>query len=295
MLRLSRLAPLAAACALALGGCTHYAISIVRDQHQPACNPQADTYAMQCALTEAPRTLAAPAPVKAYGGDFGWASVSAASARSHGWKFAASYLSTDPSKDWNAALIASYAKSAISRVFVWETYANRALGGCAAGTQDARSAWRLGAPFGARVLYFAVDFDETPAQGVTVASYFRCVDRVLGVSHVGAYGGYWSVSRLFNAHLITYGWQTYAWSGGLWDHRAQLEQYLNGSAYDYDRALSRDYGQTPYAAPTPKPKPKPNVALKEQLRWLRGLRHTLRLQLWGVNVRIHSVERALTR
>jgi len=45
-----------------------------------------------------------------------------------------------------------------------------------------------------------------------------------------------------------YLWNTYAWSGGLWEPRAQLQQYRNGQrlgsgTVDLDRAITADYGQ----------------------------------------------------
>jgi hypothetical protein len=75
---------------------------------------------------------------------------------------------------------------------------------------------------------------------------------------------------LFDAHLIGYGWQTYAWSGSAWDQRAKLQQYLNGAMFDHDRAIAADYGQTPFSAPKPPPpppppKPVPSVRLRHDL------------------------------
>jgi len=62
------------------------------------------------------------------------------------------------------------------------------------------------------------------------------------------YAGYYPIKRAFDAGKIKWGWQTYAWSGGQWDARAQLQQYKNGvnvggADCDYDRAMVSDYGQ----------------------------------------------------
>ncbi len=35
------------------------------------------------------------------------------------------------------------------------------------------------------------------------------------------------IKRLFDGGKITWGWQTYAWSGGNWDSRAQVRQVQN--------------------------------------------------------------------
>src|SRR5206468_7721015 len=57
----------------------------------------------------------------------------------------------------------------------------------------------------------------------------------------------------------TWGWQTYAWSGGKWDARAQIQQYsndhvINGVGCDYNRAMADDYGQWRVGvSPAPKP------------------------------------------
>jgi hypothetical protein len=193
--------------------------------------------------THARRTHASNA--YAYGIDFGWRAVSAGSARNMGAQFAVSYLSMDRSKNWTLAMINAYHALDLGTVSVWETSATRALAGYGAGRTDALAALRqeraLELPPQLPV-YFAVDFDETSRQAGRVASYFRGVNSVLGVNRTGAYGGYWTISRLFNAGLIGYGWQTSAWSRGLWDPRAQLQQYAYYGAYDWNRAMTNTYG-----------------------------------------------------
>lgn len=181
-------------------------------------------------------------------------------------------------------------------VLVYESSANRALGGSAAGRQDAEAAdaqlVQLGLE-GAPV-FFAVDFDAkdyAPAQPNdaaharlklgTIGDYLAAAGTVLGVKRVGVYGGYWVVKRAFDAGLVTYGWQTFAWSGGFWDPRAQLQQVKNGQALcggevDYDRALQDDFGQAtrtpapvpPVPAPVPVPPPVSTKGLRADLRAL---------------------------
>jgi hypothetical protein len=175
-------------------------------------------------------------------------------------EFACRYLSHDASKNLTFAQAKRLAFAGIDLVVVWETAANRALGGRTAGVSDAQAALTqamgCGMPAGCPI-YFAVDFDETQEQAKAVAEYFRGVHSVLdfagpaGMPHpvpVGVYGGYWSVRRLFNAGLVRYGWQTYAWSGGQWERRAQLRQYSNGHmvagvSCDFNRAAANDFGQ----------------------------------------------------
>jgi hypothetical protein len=97
-------------------------------------------------------------------------------------------------------------------------------------------------------IYFSVDFDATSGQQSAINAYFDGVASVIGRSRTGAYGGYHVIRRLFDAGKIAWGWQTYAWSGGQWDSRAQLRQVLNGitvDGADCDRneAHDVDFGQ----------------------------------------------------
>lgn len=111
---------------------------------------------------------------------------------------------------------------------IWETYANRALGGFAAGAADAVAAdaevKAAGAP--GAVIYFAVDFDATEGQQAAINSYFDGAASVVGKGRVAGYGGYWVIKRLFDAGRISYGWQAVAWSGGNKDSRISMFQRL---------------------------------------------------------------------
>jgi hypothetical protein len=56
------------------------------------------------------------------------------------------------------------------------------------------------------------------------------------------------VAAAMDARVCAFGWQTYAWSGGVWYAGAQLRQYLNNQRWDtglvdYDRATVPAYGQ----------------------------------------------------
>jgi hypothetical protein len=171
-----------------------------------------------------------------------------------GAKFGASYFSFDSSKGWTQrrGLVAEYHRGGIATVGVWETTAERAGQGCGAGSADARQAARQAAAVGnkTRPIDFAIDFDATGGQ---VAAYFRCAHSVLG-DRTNAYGGYSPLQYLCTHRLVGHqNWQTYAWSGGRWlpASCAPLEQWLNGSAVDYDRAIAKDYGQWPYVPVTP--------------------------------------------
>jgi hypothetical protein len=189
-----------------------------------------------------------PAPKSEFGIDWAWGTPNIPAMAKAGVKFAGRYLSGDTTKNLTATQAHSLGAHGIDCIVVWETTANRAMAGRSAGIADAQKAKvladRCGMPSG-KPIYFAVDFDGTLAQ---VKDYFAGVNTVLGVRRTGVYGGYRVVSGLFDAKMVAYGWQTYAWSGGKWDPRAQVQQYSNGHnlggvACDYDRSTHADFGQ----------------------------------------------------
>lgn len=196
-----------------------------------------------------------------FGLDWAWGHVSSAALRRSGVTFAGRYIST-PGNSKNITLSEAKAHTAagIDTFLVFETTSGRATAGFAAGQHDARSALSQAAAAGAPsgiAIYFAVDFD---ASWQSVASYFKGVASVLGVRRTGAYGGIRVIEGLFNAGLITFGWQTLAWSGGRWSSRAQvhqesIERSFLGLNCDYNHAFAPDFaqwrvGQKPHAAPT---------------------------------------------
>lgn len=157
----------------------------------------------------------------------------------------------------------------------FEYAANAAAKGSSQGTPDASLATiqlqELGAPADMAV-YFAVDFDlpdyapslpNTPASALAklgpVGHYFQAIHAAKPRYEVGAYGGFYAIKRLFDAGLISKGWQTVAWSGGQLDSRAVLYQTtallpppLAGLGADDDirehAATVWDFGQWPRPA-----------------------------------------------
>lgn len=185
-----------------------------------------------------------------YGVDYSWARPSPADLHAKGYQFAARYLSYDTSgKNLTAPEAKSLINAGIKVVSNWESGANDALDGYNAGVTHAKKAQAEALAAGmpaSRPIYFSVDFDASTSQQGALNSYMDGVASVLGRSRTGAYGGYYVIKRLFDAGKITWGWQTYAWSGGQWDSRAQLRQIQNGIAggsLDKDQAMAADYGQ----------------------------------------------------
>lgn len=178
-----------------------------------------------------------------------------AALKASGMAFAARYLSHTASKNLSLAEATDLAAHGVSAVVVWETTNNRAAAGRSAGIADAHDAVQQAAAAempASRPIYFAVDWDADPA---VVIPYFQGVASVLGLPRVGGYGGYKVVKYLLDHGLITWAWQTAAWSGGKWDARAHIRQpgtglRINGVSCDNDTATQTDYGQwTPGKTP----------------------------------------------
>lgn len=181
----------------------------------------------------------------------------------------------DPGKGLTADEAMVWSRAGIDLVCVYEVSERRAADGSAAGKADAVAARRLadlcGMPKTAPI-YFAVDYDavghdllnpRTPDMP-HIYDYFRAIAKELGLSCTGAYGGYGVIKALFDRNLIVFGWQTYAWSNGKLDSRAQLYQYefydkktrkhleFEHIQVDYDEANHDYFGQwrAVYGRPT---------------------------------------------
>ena len=195
--------------------------------------------------------------------DYSWFRTSAASIKAAGFNFVCRYLSYDPGKNISAGEAQDLLNNDLGVILVWETTANRALSGRAAGVADANAALNQANAVGQPnflPIYFACDWDATPAQQSAIDEYLRGAGQVLGPEWVGVYGGYWIVKRCFDNGSARWGWQTYAWSGGNIEGRAHIYQYLNGGAFagqaDLNRSLKDNFGQWVKAAP-PAPAPLP--------------------------------------
>ncbi len=144
----------------------------------------------------------------------------------------------------------------IALVSNWEWSANRAVQGHDAGVWDAGTAAKIHLACGGppdKPIYFSVDFDAT---GPDVANYFKGIASAIGLHRTAGYGSYRVLKYLFDNGLIIYGWQTYAWSGGVWEPRAHIQQYENnmslaGHSVDYNRSIKSDFGQWFFGQQTP--------------------------------------------
>lgn len=190
-------------------------------------------------------------PFKPLFGVDGESSPSVKALNSAGIEFVIRYVSTAGNpKNITASEARKLKKAGKGIVIVFETTGTRALAGRIAGRLDARLAITQVNAVGLSgiPIYFAIDFEPTTTDLAPIAKYFTGVNEILVRSRVGAYGAFNAIRYLFEHKLIRYGYQTYAWSGGLRYTAAQLYQFSNdhtigGVSVDFDRAYAADYGQ----------------------------------------------------
>jgi Domain of unknown function (DUF1906) len=135
-------------------------------------------------------------------------------------------------------------------VSIVEGASSSAMGGWPLGVSHATLArqWHLDNGFPWPVpCYFAVDFQVVPDEWGTVREYLRGAASVIGLDHVGVYGGYQTVQWARTDDVARWFCQTYAWSGGLWMPGNHIEQYRNdvslvGGTVDLCRAMVENYG-----------------------------------------------------
>lgn len=143
-------------------------------------------------------------------------------------------------------------------VLNWEFTAQAMLNGYQDGVSHAsesqKQATALGLPDAP--VYFSADFDASESQQAGINAYLDGCAHVLGKARVGVYGSFYVVKRALDGGHCAFGWQTYAWSGGNWDTRAQLRQVQNdvtvcGTPSDWDESRATDFGQYPRPGTTP--------------------------------------------
>jgi Domain of unknown function (DUF1906) len=186
------------------------------------------------------------------GVDYAWARPDPVELHRIGKRFASRYLSYSiTGKNLEAAERDQLHAAGLSIVLNWETRANAALDGFAAGRTHATSAANMARALGAPAqlpIYFSIDFEPVGPQWTAVAEYFRGIATVLPLTRVGVYGGYETIDRARMGRWATWLWQTYAWSGGRWHPAAHVQQYRNGvnlagGEVDLNRAMTVYFGQ----------------------------------------------------
>lgn len=209
-----------------------------------------------------------------FGLDYG-GYVPPATLRARGIAFVCRYL-----REIGAQEVHDLHAAGIDLVLIHEYSGTTPRDGRAGGLADGRlaneQADRLGVP-DSTVIYYTADFDASPAEQAPINAYIEATNAFKRPG--GLYGGFWPLHRAFNAGVLRWGWQTYAWSGfvpslgvpkgairspetgGYFDPRCSLYQYSNnlslaGVSVDFDHAYPLNFGQWP-AKPLPKPVPPP--------------------------------------
>ena len=160
---------------------------------------------------------------------------------------------------------------------IFERDGKELLGGLDAGVEAAKlaEAQRIALGLPAQPIYFNVDFDAQPTDMPAILSALDGIRGVIGIDRVGLYAGFSVIKAAFDAGRITWGFQTYAWSGGKWDSRAQLQQWANGQwggTVDFTRAMTAEYGQHAVGV---KPDPEPSDMVSVPRAELQAMRDQL--------------------
>jgi hypothetical protein len=192
-----------------------------------------------------------------HGLDYAWTHPAPAAIKAAGLGFAARYLSHDATKSLTATEVLALRAEGLSIVVVWEDAAQAALRGQAGGVADAAEANRQAVACGLSgiPIYFAADWDATPAQQGAIDAYLDGAASVIGRARTGLYGGYWPLSRARAAGKASRFWGTLAWSGNEWGTCGWLPDIMQGAqasvggvTVDLDTSLSADFGQWPRPA-----------------------------------------------
>ena len=181
--------------------------------------------------------------------------------RSHGISVVIRYVGqVDNPKCITRSELAALHGAGLDVCFVYETTADWMRGSVDAGRIAAGRITSymqaIGGPARPTV-YLAADFDVSSSDLQHLASCCRGAALSMGADHVGIYGGYFAVHGLLSMGAARYGWQTYAWSHGLWDERAGIRQVAGTPygklpvGYDADEVLAADVGQWPAVKPVP--------------------------------------------
>ena len=218
--------------------------------------------------------------------DYAWSHPSPQAIVAAGYQAVIRYLSLDPGKDLTASEDASLAAVGLGRRLVWETTADRATQGQAAGDTDARLAQAKSLALGINLpIWFACDEDVT---WTAVREYYAGAVAAIGRSWVEPYGDDAIVDGFYLAFGPNpragddEGWQTRAWSGGaISTHAAVLQQItpshppIAGAAGIYDEdTILRAIEWQGLAPPAPPPPPPPPIEIGDAMKAIPVNAHT---------------------
>ena len=154
-----------------------------------------------------------------------------------GYDFVGRYLV--PQKSYSKALTNAEAEMLVGAglriLCVWETTADRAKGGAAAGVADGNRALACAEALqmpGNAVIYFAVDYDAQKADYIHIEAYLQAAKGMLLPKYrIGVYGSYGVVEAMAERGVCDAYWQCVAWSHGKRSgHAATYQAEWSGTA-----------------------------------------------------------------
>ncbi|MEW9698030.1 DUF1906 domain-containing protein [Paenibacillus sp. SI8] len=165
-----------------------------------------------------------------------------------GYSFVGRYLVPSGAKALTKQEAELISDAGLQILSVYETTANRALGGRSAGLADGAAALQVAAAVGqppGSCIYFAVDFDATSAQLPTVIAYIQAASEATPGYTTGVYGSYQVMEAVHAAAACSRFWQTYAWSRGdkstfLHVYQFQNDETIHGIGVDYNEAYGNE-------------------------------------------------------
>lgn len=228
-------------------------------------------------------TFAFPPKNFGFGVDYSFARPDIKALKARGVTFAARYLwrlmyddGVRTNKGISKAEYDALEAAGINVVYIYEEDGKELKEGFDAGVRVAKAAeqFRIGQGFPVQPIYFNVDYDAPAADMTPILEALRGIASVIGKNRVGLYGGYGPIKTAFDAGVITWGMQTYAWSNSQWDPRAQLRQWSNGEyggTVDFQYAMAAEYGQSTIKEPeVPEPEDPDEIKISvEKLREMR--------------------------
>lgn len=214
-------------------------------------------------------TFAFPPKNYGFGVDYSFARPDINTLKARGVTFAARYLwklmyddGVRTNKGISKAEYDALTAAGINVVYIYEEDGKELLGGFDAGVRVAKAAeaHRIREGLPPKPIYFNVDYDAPETDMIATLTAILGIASVIGKERIGLYGGYKVIKAAFDAQAIVYGMQTYAWSSGQWDERAQLRQWSNGQyggSVDFQYAMAEEYGQSIVDEPTTPVDPEP--------------------------------------
>lgn len=223
-----------------------------------------------------------PAGARLFGVDYSFARPDIATLAERNVKLAGRYLWNTRYQDGRtnkgiglAEYNALLAKG-IAPFYFYEEDKSDPIQGFAEGVRQAKAAegHRIRENLPALPIYFPVDYDAPDSAIPAIIEGLRGAATVVGIDRVGVYAKYSVVQAAFNSGVIKFACQTYAWSQGQWDPRAQLRQWSNGQygdMVDFQYAMAAEFGQMPVEPKPVDPEPNPDKETLNDIATTLGL------------------------